>query len=347
MPRPRLETPVYRLFQRPGRNAWYIRWTGPDGRSQTASTGADERADAERFAREFGRENREPAGTLAGLIDTRVASRAHKASHGHLAADARRLKARLAALGATRPEHVTPQLVADYIKARGERITACRHELSLLRGATGIKVQMPGKRPAAVRAFDREDGQRLIAASKGYLRLLIIIALTTGRRVGAILDLTWDRVDMRRGVIDFRNPAKGESNKRRGFSPMAPQVKAALAAQREWAKSAHVIETPAGEPVTDFRKAWWWAMKRAGLGEGEGKDFKPAFSPHAMKHSAISWLAENDRSVDQISDLTDTDPKTVRRIYRRVNPGALRELAGDLGDALKISPVARETRRKG
>lgn len=346
MPRPRLETPVFRLVRRAGRRSWYLRWTEA-GRSQEISTGERARAEAEAFAARYLREQREPARDLAGTIDAHVATKRHRASYPWLVKHARQLKAHLAALGATDLEHVTPALVADYIARRGDKVTSCRHELELLRSATGAKVSLPAKRPPRERAIGRVDGRRLLEGARGHVRLFVLIAMTTGRRGNAILDLTWDRVDFRRGVIDFRNPAKGESNKRRGVSPMGPMLRGALAHAKKWAETDHVIERNK-RPVKDIRRGFWWAMKRAGLGTGVGRAFKPAFSPHALKHSAISWLAEDGVTVDEIADLTDTDPKTVRRIYRRINPGALRGLAERLESAVapKIRTVSVETRRK-
>ena len=45
--------------------------------------------------------------------------------------------------------------------------------------------------------------------------------------------------------------------------------------------------------------------------------------------------------MDQISDLTDTDPKTVRRIYRKVNPESLSGMADSLASDLIVpTPLA-------
>ena len=51
-----------------------------------------------------------------------------------------------------------------------------------------------------------------------------------------------------------------------------------------------------------------------------------------LKHSVISWLAEDGYTVDRISDMTGTDAPTVRRIYRKVNPESLEDMATSLAE---------------
>ena len=55
----------------------------------------------------------------------------------------------------------------------------------------------------------------LRSAHRPHIKLFIIIAMTTGARKGAVLDLTWDRVDMDGGVIDFHNPEMFITKKKR------------------------------------------------------------------------------------------------------------------------------------
>jgi integrase len=43
----------------------------------------------------------------------------------------------------------------------------------------------------------------------------VTLALATGARMGAILDLTWDRVDFEHGTIDFMPAGRDKTNKRR------------------------------------------------------------------------------------------------------------------------------------
>jgi len=179
--------------------------------------------------------------------------------------------------------------------------------------------------------MSREEGRRLLEAAHTYhVKLFILIGLTTGQRASAILDLTWDRVLWESRVLDFRNPEKGENRKRRGVCPVDQRTIAALQEAFQIAKTDRVIEFN-GAPVGSIKKAFARAAVSARLADEDGR---PVVSPHVMKHSVISWLAMDGWTVDAIGDFTSTDEKTVKRIYRKVNPGYLRDLAESLGNGL-------------
>ena len=161
-----------------------------------------------------------------------------------------------------------------------------------------------------------------------HIRLFIRIALTTGARRGAILGLTWNRVDLQRGRIDFQDPEKVITKKRRTATPIDDQLIAALKATRQIARTDHVLEYR-GKPVTKISTGFRLTTERAGL---------PWCSPHVLKHTAISWLAEAGFTIDQISDMTATDPNTVRRIYRKFSPDYLQDLAKTLADNIFEGP---------
>ena len=50
--------------------------------------------------------------------------------------------------------------------------------------------------------------------------------------------------------------------------------------------------------------------------------------------SVFSWLAMDGFTVDEVADMTATDPDTVRTIYRKFNPDYLETLSTWLGNAL-------------
>ncbi len=90
---------------------------------------------------------------------------------------------------------------------------------------------MPERPPARDRWLTREEAARLVAAcGSHHVRLFVLLALHTAARAGAILALTWDRVDMERRRIDFREPDRPETRKRRVAVPINVWGGAAAAA---------------------------------------------------------------------------------------------------------------------
>jgi integrase len=102
------------------------------------------------------------------------------------------------------------------------------------------------RRPAAVKARDRyltkeERDQLLESIETPHVRLFVILALTTGARMGAILDLTWDRVDLKRErSTSTRRPRQVEQAAHRRSDQLAAAGNARRGA--ESSLSDHVIE---------------------------------------------------------------------------------------------------------
>ena len=71
----------------------------------------------------------------------------------------------------------------------------------------------PASDPRDVR-LTREQAARFIAACDApHLRLFVVLALTTGARKEALLDLTWDRVDFDARRINLKDPARPKTAK--------------------------------------------------------------------------------------------------------------------------------------
>ncbi len=79
------------------------------------------------------------------------------------------------------------------------------------------------------------------------------------------------------------------------------------------------------EAVESVQKAFKKAATDAGVSWA---------TPHILKHTAISWLAELGWTVDQIADFTETNPDTVRRIYRKFSPDYIQDVSESLSNRL-------------
>ncbi|OAN53854.1 hypothetical protein A6A04_13250 [Paramagnetospirillum marisnigri] len=316
-----------------GRRAWYIRWTEPGSRrSQILSTGTEDEAEARLVLADFkiARNAPPPSPTVAWYLTERAKDFMVDGPNG------RRVEPRItsfhkpliAFFGDYRPDQISDGLLRQYVETRPH--SSARREMEELRAAIPEKLRicdfpLPAPRPPREWFLTRDQAKRLMERAHAYhIRLFLLIAMTTGQRTGSILGLTWDRVLWESGVLDFRDPTRGENKKRRGVCPVDSRVIDALREAHGIAVTPFVVEhgsSGIASISTGFRRA----AKAADI---------PEASPHILKHSVISWLAMDGWTVDAIADFTSTDEKTVKRIYRKVNPGYLRELATSLGDGL-------------
>lgn len=320
-----------RLIRRRGRRVWYIAH-GDDA----ASTGTESRDEAQRALDAYLDRLARPLNpTVAQLLDARLAD---AESRGVVRLDNLRWQHRWLRqyMGHLRPEEITQPALQRYREARAHAPTALRRELEELRATLRLHrlpydhVGLPPNRMPRDKWLSREEAKRLLAAcGTPHLRLWCLIALTTGRRKGAILDLTWDRVDLERRTIDFDVPGRVETRKRRGAISIPRRLVAALADAREVAVTPHVIEYRARR-LKDIERGFAQAVEDAGL---------PLWvTPHVLKHTAISWLAER-WSPAQIADYTATHLETVMRVYRKVNGEQLAEMGEDLATGLFEGPA--------
>ena len=147
----------------------------------------------------------------------------------------------------------------------------------------------------------REQVSAFIAAcTMPHVKLFAILAATTGARMGAILSLTWDRVDLERGLIHYQDPTMFRTKKGRATTPVNALARGTLIDARAGATTPFVIEW-AGQRVRSVKKGIATAGERAGTPwvtahvfairppassprpESYGRD-RPAFGPQGLAH---------------------------------------------------------------
>lgn len=137
----------------------------------------------------------------------------------------------------------------------------------------------------------------------------------------AALQLTWDRVDFARQMVQLRNPFDKERRKGRATVPINDKLAAALHEAHKGALSPYVIEW-AGGPVKSIKKG----IKTAGEKIG-----RPDASPHMLRHSAAVWMVEDGHSIEEVAQFLGHENSHVTfKVYARFSPGHLRKLAKSL-----------------
>lgn len=303
-------------------------WEG--GKRRRYRLGTADRGEAERKAADIARLNATPIDpTVGNLWRAYCAENAAKptiVTMGH------EWKAMSGTFEELRPKDITVDVCRSYTAKRragsikdGTIWTELGHLRTVLTWAEkrghiehAPHIERPVKPPPKDRHLTREEARRLIdGASAPHVRLAIVLLLGTAARVGAILDLTWDRVDFERGVIRLAI-GDGVARKGRAAPPMNGMVRAALAEARRGALTDHVVEY-AGERVGSIKKGFAGAVTRAGLTD---------VTPHVLRHTAAVWMAEAGVTMPEIAQfLGHSNSRVTESVYARFSPTHLRGAA--------------------
>ena len=230
---------------------------------------------------------------------------------------------------------VAAELVAqdfrDYARARfdlGRKPGTVHTELARLRSclkwATDtrrlphlVKVWMPSRGGGRNRALSYHEARAIyLQAGDPHIALFILLALTTGARHMAILDLTWDRVNWEAGTIQYdeqtdKNPMHKNYQKGRATVPFGPVLRGELQRAYRGRQTDFVIEH-GGKRLQSVKEGFGNAVWRAGL---EG------ISPHTLRHAVATWSKERGDDFHKIASLLGhSDSKTPELHYTHINP---------------------------
>ena len=183
-------------------------------------------------------------------------------------------------------------------------------------------IEKPAKPKPVDKFLTRAEVRALMdAATMPHVRLFIELAITTGGRSGALLDLTWDRVDFERGMIDLRNPFLQLPHKGRAVVPMNRTLRGALLVAKEGALTPFVIEW-AGQRVRSVKRGLARSAKRAGMDH---------VSPHTLRRSAARHMVEAGVPISEVAQyLGHTSEKVTFSTYARFSADYLKRAAAAL-----------------
>ena len=234
---------------------------------------------------------------------------------------------------------ITPAQIAGYkLQRRNKGISAktinnelgfCKHAFNLairewewFKDNPFTKVSMEKLPQPRVRYLIGEEFERLYQACNDRLKPIILIAVNTGMRQDNILSLTWQIVDLNRGVITLEHTKNGE---RLGL-PMNETVKRLLS---ELNKVRHIncdyVFHKAGNRLsaTTVQHSFQRTCKKAGI-----QDFRF----HDLRHTFASWLVQKGVSLYEVQKLLGHKTLAMTMRYVHLAPDNLRTAINSLND---------------
>ena len=190
--------------------------------------------------------------------------------------------------------------------------TVLKHTLSVAerRGLIEVnvakKVKMPDPKNERDRVLNEEEWGKLYDRAGSRLKPILLLAYQLGMRLGEILGLTWDRVDLQRGFITLteRDTKNGESR----LVPLTTSVRHAL---MDLFKVRSLLTNKVflynGRSLGSVKKAFKTALKEVGIQN---------FRFHDLKHCAVTNMRR--AGVDTVTAMSIVGHKS-EKMYKRYN----------------------------
>jgi integrase len=203
----------------------------------------------------------------------------------------------------------SPATVNRYLAALSHAFTVAVNEWGWLEDSPIRKVKRLTEPRGRVRFLSEGPGgelERLLEAcresSNPYLYTAFTLALSTGTRQAETMGLTWDDVDLNRGIIILRNTKNGERRR----VPLVGKAQELIKAhpQRNDTPLLFPSKVKKDKPM-DLRSPWETALKRAGIEN---------FHWHDIRHTTASYLAMNGASMAEIAEVLGH--KTLQMVKR-------------------------------
>lgn len=163
--------------------------------------------------------------------------------------------------------------------------------------------------------------------------LFALLAFTTGARLSAMLELTWDRIDLERRIIDFRAPHPlAHRRKHRAVVPIAEPLHRELMRaydvsrrQRKRRRPDHLFSFGSGRE----------ARRRLGAAAADAK--LKGVTPHVLRHTAATWmLGEGGVPLLMASAMLGHRSTLItEQVYTHLTAFHLRAAANLLGDMVR------------
>jgi integrase len=181
------------------------------------------------------------------------------------------------------------------------------------------------------RVLTRQEETRFLASATPYIQDIAIFALNTGLRIGEILTLTWERVDLEKKLLNVF------AHKTHKIRPVPVNTEArrilefwAMGKRNEFVFYNH--ET--GKPFVDLKAGFALVCRKAGI---EGVTW------HTLRHTFASRLLERGADIVTVQQLLGHSTVTVTMRYTHTNLDSKRSAVAKLesfGDNL-VTPCTK------
>jgi len=168
------------------------------------------------------------------------------------------------------------------------------------------KVPIPDANNERDRVLTEDEWHRLYESAAPHIKPILLIAYQLGPRLGEIMKLTWDRVDLQRGFIKLRST--DTKTKEARLVPLTEESrKCLIELSKVRSLSTSRVFLYDGKPINEIKNAFKTALRRAGV-----EDFRF----HDLRHCAATNLRR--AGIDSVTAMKIVGHKS-EKMHQRYN----------------------------
>jgi integrase len=217
------------------------------------------------------------------------------------------------------------------------------HKIEKFTGDNPVgKVKKPSEDNRRLRFLTHDEAKMILDHLKirsTQMYQVALLSLHTGMRAGEIFKLTWNDIDLHRGLITVRDTKSGRN--RKAF--MTSEVKAILSNTSMEHRKGLVFKDRNGEQITEVSRTFDRAVEDLGLNEGI-TDRRDRLVFHSLRHTYASWLVENGTDLYTVKELMGHSTLAMAERYSHLAPNTLQAAVKALDETMKQK--AEEARAK-
>lgn len=290
----------YWLSQRPGSPTWFRTWFDNETRqTRRAALGTTDAAEAEKLLTAWYVKNvvrPESTGEAMSLYEC-VQSYYH--NHAVTVRAGTRIKYQLGHIepffkGMTVAEACKPQTMerfVDVMKAKGLKASYINNTIFIIKAAVNrawkrgeierqyhIQAIKNGSKEPMGEPLEPGQWASMLEVASPHIARMIMLGLGTGARPEAVCELTWDRVDLKAGLITLNPREREQTKKHRPIVRIPPTL-------REWLegeeRDGEYVVQFRGQPTRRYHDSWKRTRTKAEIGE--------RVTAYSMRHTVARW----------------------------------------------------------
>lgn len=165
--------------------------------------------------------------------------------------------------------------------------------------------------------YSDEEITTLLSRATPDLHFQILIAIKMGMRLGEILGLSWDRINLTNGFITLH--PENTKTRRKRFVPIHNDLLAEFQSRYDAAKKIFVFPSPHGLPTHVSSNKTAWNTARTSKPPVKGRF-------HDLRHRAMTDMLAAGISETDVSKITGASPEIIKRVYHHIRKDTLEQM---------------------